>query len=1103
MSRHHDSHQPDGVEASVAQEPLAGTVPVVVAARVMAPPSAAAVAALPAPQRARWVLALQRMGGNRATTAFVVGDTDGVRPADGAGAGGTVTQKLRPGRGVVAAGSDAMTESPVGQGTRRTSGRASDRAVLASAASAVTGSSAPGAAAARLFTLEDGGSEAASGRMLDRSSLGGALIARSTDGGGADVGPAVGGAVGGAAVGGTVGGAVGGAVGVSADAGTGGGIEDVVTIADYKVPTDPAVLRRQMEQLVISRGRFGPREYLDRVDVAVGATPVATADAPRRVSGANTVVARLRKVVEGLESEIDLQILLFTWVGHAVLYDVLKDSETRAKAEGIKYGLTEKTITEMVLINPEMGTTDYQTSTKYNMPQSHAGTGMAGAAAQLLKRRNERIAPLKSKQFELHMRYPRFAPDGRGPRPPKPPGLDETEAKLNEEEQEYDGLAAELAGCYPILGSFTKDKDDTSGLQRLAAGPSQDVAQLIGMQIADTLRKINTVRDQNTPAGDVNVFKLGKIVALTKARQSIAEGSWQAKVIDEEAGHATKTSVFTDIALGLLNLAMVALAPATGGASLIVAAGLSTATAVMHAQAYMLEDAMAGSDIDKARALSQEEPSLFWLAVDIVGAVGDIGAGASAAAKLTGVWKAAAPAVRAVKAAETADEVAAARAELTHALKDEPEVLTRVTKSVDEEGRLTNVSKEIEEVEKAAQVTEAELNAGRQLNTKGGHVHVTQRGRVYSCSSPCTEMRARYSEVLASDKGEMLKELNAIEEEAAKLKPGDEKGLKDVAERAAALDDKLFEIALRARAQTIAAWLPTIEEAYPALKEHPLGVDAIMRIIDKTTVDHIKGQLLEELVGSKIEKMITAGDKAGLEAFAGERAGAALEYIPGHRIKDSEKKLFTDGMLIIRDPEKPLEIEIVSIFESKSGQPTSKGLGAKYEPLKVDGSYKSLKEISAGRPFEKLKEGERNLFEARRDAIVELIEDNPKKYGKLKIEQIDQAANAQADIARVMDQTIKTEAGQAVKDIERAIELGFTIEGIEGGAVLQAAEAGRSGRGSTKVVGVLPTNVNAAAIEAKVGGKQGINFGTTDVGMTSKDLIDLASEIAARATPTL
>ena len=877
-----------------------------------------------------------------------------------------------------------------------------------------------------------------------------------------------------------------GTVSSPADAGVGGARDaGTASIEGYTILTDAQAQRRQTEQLVVDRGRNGPRDYLHGVEAAVlRMTPVAgTAENQSLLEDAQSALATLRVTVSTIETETDDLIASFASDGREVLEEVLADSETRAKAEAIKYGLTEEKIEELVCVDPMSGLTDAQSWTKYDMPGSAAANGMAAAATQLLQRRNERITPLKAKLLELNTRRASACPPGGGLYiPPKPPGLEETRAALKEEELDYDALAAELTARFPILGSFTRDKEDTGGLQRLAAGPSQETAQLIGTQIAWTLSKIKRVRDENGPDGDVNIYKLGKIVALTKGRQSIVGGTWQAKVIEERVAEATEPSILVDLALGLLNMAMIALAPATGGASLIVAAGLSTAAAVVHAQEYMLEDAMAGSDVDKARAISQEDPSLFWLAVDIVGAVGDVGAGASAAAKILGVWKSAAPAVRAVRAAGTIDEAVAARRQLTALLEGQPEVLARVAKSLDG-GRLTGKSKEIAAVEKAAHVASADLKAGPQTTM---------------------EIRARYSEVLASNEGKSLfGSLTNLEQDAAKVAPGNSAGLKKLANRAITLEQELAKVALRARAEKIAAWLPTMAEVYPALKDTPLGVEAVIRIISKSNPDHVKGQLLEELAGAGVEKMIAAGDKAGIRRFAGERADAALEYIGGHRIKDARGKQFTDGMLIVRDGEK---VEIVAIFESKAGKAASEGLGAEYSSLKIDGSYKSLQELGHGQAIEELTDGARGLIEARREAISDLRAGSRMKYGKRTIEQIDRDPSAQGDIARVMDKMVKTEAGQVVQDIERAVSVGLSIDDD----VVEVAKAGRS---STKVVGVLPTDVNPAAIEAKISGVpntkkpgtkkdgtgQGVNFGTMNVGMSSKDLSGLASAIAERA----
>jgi hypothetical protein len=245
-------------------------------------------------------------------------------------------------------------------------------------------------------------------------------------------------------------------------------------------------------------------------------------------------------------------------------------------------------------------------------------------------------------------------------------------------------------------------------------------------------------------------------------------------------------------------------------------------------------------------------------------------------------------------------------------------------------------------------------------------------------------------------------------------------------------------------------------------------------------------------MGSKLQKMIASGDK-GLEALAGGRPIDKLEYVAGHRVKDAGGRQFTDGMLIIRDGDK---VEVVAVIESKAGKASSKGLAGEYTSLKPDGSYKSLKDLG---PYEKLTDAERSLYEARREAIQDLVNANPKDYKGMTIEAIDEAPEHQGAIAKVMDKMVKTEAGQAVQDIERMVSVGFKIDD----APVKVAKAGR---GSTKVVGVLPDDVPGKALEAKIGAGttekpgQGIDFTTQNVGIDSKELNSLAAEIATRAT---
>lgn len=113
-------------------------------------------------------------------------------------------------------------------------------------------------------------------------------------------------------------------------------------------------------------------------------------------------------------------------------------------------------------------------------------------------------------------------------------------------------------------------------------------------------------------------------------------GALEAKKILKE--FITGTITF---ALGLLS------AIPTGGASLIATAAMagtaimSVAQSLQSLQAYTLQSAQAGTDFDRALAISQDEPSLLWLAVQIAGTIADVGFAAHAFHTLAALRRAA------------------------------------------------------------------------------------------------------------------------------------------------------------------------------------------------------------------------------------------------------------------------------------------------------------------------------------------------------------------------------------------------------------------------------------------------------------------------------
>jgi hypothetical protein len=358
-------------------------------------------------------------------------------------------------------------------------------------------------------------------------------------------------------------------------------------------------------------------------------------------------------------------------------------------------------------------------------------------------------------------------------------------------------------------------------------------------------------------------------------------------------------------------------------------------------------------------------------------------------------------------------------------------------------------------------------DAGDAATTTGGHVHVTRDGRLFSCTSACTEIRAKYANTLANNK-ELLGSVEALESRAKKLGPTASKGELDaVAREVATLDQAISKAAKAERAQRIMAWLPDATKRYKVLQDFPLGADQIARIAEKADPAHIKGQLLEELMARKVEQML--GTEAGRTALAGERAAEKLEFIPGHLVRDAKGRQFSDGLIVIRRG--PTDLEVVTILESKAGKASSRGLKSAYTPLK---------ELD-----------DEDLFWLRMDAIDELRETNPRQIPGLdgmSSTEIDELYKA--DVDRIIDRLPKSEGGQPVKDIERLVEGGITIDG--------KPTKLRGGRGSTKVVGAVPSDVSAKGLKDAVA-QQGVKFDVLDMEATSKEINSLASEIAAQA----
>jgi hypothetical protein len=180
-------------------------------------------------------------------------------------------------------------------------------------------------------------------------------------------------------------------------------------------------------------------------------------------------------------------------------------------------------------------------------------------------------------------------------------------------------LAHEQA--HPILAAFRDADGQPAGLEALAGAGADPVRAVLRTALPKLVANRQT--RQALRSGALSPWALPRVVGQAQAEMGIEPGTLQARIIADEAkGHASgNTAAVAAIGLGLAVLAAVP----TGGSSLAVGAELTG----LALEAYLAYDSIerhqlgtsaANTHIDRARALAAEEPSLGWLAVDLLGA---------------------------------------------------------------------------------------------------------------------------------------------------------------------------------------------------------------------------------------------------------------------------------------------------------------------------------------------------------------------------------------------------------------------------------------------------------------------------------------------------
>ena len=334
---------------------------------------------------------------------------------------------------------------------------------------------------------------------------------------------------------------------------------------------------------------------------------------------------------------------------HVTLSQMLSASEERILSEQQRYGLTQSFTQRTRTVRGAGGEPVDRTVqvAHYGMGQNAATRGLATAADNLADKARSVRALMEARDSTQGFTASEYVSDEQSER--EMAAYRAADERVQAAVNEYNIMRNAAEGDYPILGAFAPL--DTTGtyfvdrtinrLATIAAGSTGQSAESLYDESAERLANINRVYEA-VGTGDLSVWSLPSVVGLTMERMNLLPPLMQARLTDDKVEEVQSQSEILQTALAVLAIALGALAAIpTGGSSLAagvaIAAGIGSAAlgigmAAEHIQRYAIEAAANGTDFDKARAISQNEPSLFWLAVDIIGALGGAAADIHAAA---------------------------------------------------------------------------------------------------------------------------------------------------------------------------------------------------------------------------------------------------------------------------------------------------------------------------------------------------------------------------------------------------------------------------------------------------------------------------------------
>jgi hypothetical protein len=516
---------------------------------------------------------------------------------------------------------------------------------------------------------------------------------------------------------------------------------------------DPVWLRYLLEQMIIEKGQTAAERFV--MDFGGPLAERHTGDPKTEAEiqdYRHSILPVLRGQLEILKKENSDFLDEFKSAAKETLAGLLAQSKERIDRERVRYRLP--TPTRYTVARAD------ETLEEFGVVQTPGLTELSAAATLLLKLRTERdarLGPLQNRRAEYQSAWDQATRQGDqadvnvGELSKLYDQMDKIDRTVALENRRYEAQKGELARRFPILASFA-DEGDTKKLEQLSTGATVDVLTMLMEDIYEKLSNIETVQE-DLDNDDVNIWKLPRLISATRLKLHIADGTMRERILQDKIQDVADAGFWKSVGLGVLQLGLVLLAPLTEGASLYAAAAVSGGMLISHAEEYVHQKALTGTDFDKALAISADKPSLFWLALDAVFFLAD----ASAALNAFRVLETLASEVRAARTAEEAQEAVRALEEAAEH-QGGKEFAERVVADAHIGAEVSQTQRifgeaghALEEAGKVADREAAQAVLAELISETGDAIKVTKSGHLIVCSQPCQWLRDRFARQIAKD----------------------------------------------------------------------------------------------------------------------------------------------------------------------------------------------------------------------------------------------------------------------------------------------------------------------------------------------------------------